>query len=455
MDVTDAAALDAEELLTAYAARQLTPLQALQGVTERIARRNPEINAFAVMNPEALNAARASAARWAAGKPSGVLDGVPVTVKDLVDMAGLPTRRGSKTTDTAPAPADAPLVRALRRAGAVIIGKTTTTEYGWKSPGDCPLHGITRNPWNTAHTPGGSSSGAAAAAAAFFGPLHVGTDAGGSIRIPAAWSGIVGLKPSFGLVPQWPLGAFGHVAVAGPMARSVRDAALMLSALAGHDAADPFSLPGAPRDYLAGIEEGVRGLRIGVLLRPGFAAPVDADGLHALEQARLALREQGAELVEISPDLPDISEVFTKLWGIALARVADTLAEDQRALLEPGLLAVAERFRATPGLEVMRAEALRVQAAHEMAALTVDAVLCPAVPHCAPLAEAPVPDPVAALWQNWAPWTFLFNLTRQPAIAVPVGVNAAGLPISVQIATPLYRDDMVLRVARAVERAVG
>ncbi len=133
----------------------------------------------------------------------------------------------------------------------MIIGKTTTTtEFGWKSPGDCPLHGITRNPWNILHTPGGSSSGAAAAASSFFGPLHVGTDAGGSIRIPAAWSGGVGLKPSFGRVPQWPLGAFGHVAVAGPMARSVRDAALMLSVMAGFDAADPFSLPEPKRDFL-------------------------------------------------------------------------------------------------------------------------------------------------------------------------------------------------------------
>ena len=455
MDVTDPAALDAEELLAAYAARRLNPLEALQAVTERVARRNPEINAFAVMNPQALQAARASALRWAEGTPCGVLDGVPVTVKDLVDVAGLPTRRGSKATDPMPATEDAPLVKALRQAGAVIIGKTTTTEFGWKSPGDCPLTGITRNPWNTAHTSGGSSSGAAAAAASFFGPLHVGTDGGGSIRIPAAWSGVVGLKPTFGRVPQWPLGAFGHIAVAGPLARSVRDAALMLSALAGYDAADPFSLPEPKRDFLAGIEDGVRGLRIGLLHSPGFPAPVDSDGMQALEEAHRALEGQGAVVREISPELPDVSEVFAKLWGVALARVVDTLAEDKCTLLDAGLLAVAERFRDTPALEMLRAEALRVEAAHAMAALEVDAILCPAVPHCAPLAEAPVDDPVAALWQNWAPWTFLFSLTRQPAISIPMGVNAAGLPTSVQIAAPVYRDDILLRVARAVERAVG
>jgi aspartyl-tRNA(Asn)/glutamyl-tRNA(Gln) amidotransferase subunit A len=455
MDVTDPAALDAEELLAAYAAKQLNPLEALQAVTERIARRNPEINAFAVMNPQALQAARESARRWSWGEAHGALDGVPVTVKDLVDVAGLPTRRGSKATDATPVAEDAPLVKALRAAGAVIIGKTTTTEFGWKSPGDCPLHGITRNPWNIAHTPGGSSSGAAAAASSFFGPLHVGTDAGGSIRIPAAWSGVVGFKPSFGRVPQWPLGAFGHVAVAGPIARSVRDAALMLSVMAGHDAADPFSLPDPKRDFLDGIEDGVAGLRIGVLLHPGFAAPVDDDGMAALEAARKSLAEQGAIVKDLSVALPDISAVFSQIWGVALARAVDGVAPEKRELIDAGLRHVAERFRATSGVEVMRAEAMRVEAAHAMAALDVDAIICPAVPHCAPLAEAPLDDPVAALWQNWAPWTFLFNLTRQPAIALPMGVNAAGLPTSVQIAAPIYRDDVVLRVARAVELGLG
>ncbi len=455
MDVTDPAALDAGELLAAYAARQLNPLEALQAVTERIARRNPEINAFAVMNPQALQAARESARRWAWGEAKGALDGVPVTVKDLIDVAGLPTRRGSKVTDPAPVAEDAPLVQRLKRAGAVLIGKTTTSEFGWKSPGDCPLHGITRNPWNVAHTPGGSSAGAAAAAAAFFGPLHVGTDAGGSVRIPAAWSGVVGVKPSFGRVPQWPLGAFGHVAVAGPMARSVRDAALMLSVLAGHDAADPFSLPDAPRDYLAGIEDGVAGLRIGVLMRPGFDAPLDADGMAALEAARRGLEAQGARVSDLSVDLPDISDVFSKIWGVALARGVAQVEAGRRGLMDPGLRFVAEQFGATPGVAVIEGEALRVQAAHAMAALDVDAILCPTVPHCAPLAEAKLDDPVTALWRHWAPWTFLFNLTRQPAVSIPVGVGAAGLPTAVQVAAPLYRDDVALRVARAVERAVG
>jgi aspartyl-tRNA(Asn)/glutamyl-tRNA(Gln) amidotransferase subunit A len=206
--MTDLATLSAEQMLALYASGAASPVDVLQAVTERVARHNPQINAFAVMNPHALAAAGESAQRWRAGRPMGALDGVPVTVKDLVDIAGLPTRRGSRVTDSGPVADDAPMVLGLKAAGAVIIGKTTTTEYGWKSPGDCPLHGITRNPWNRRHTPGGSSSGAGAACAAGFGPLHVGTDAGGSIRIPAAWSGVVGLKPTYGRVSRWGLVAF-------------------------------------------------------------------------------------------------------------------------------------------------------------------------------------------------------------------------------------------------------
>src|SRR6185312_16203066 len=247
-----------------------------------VARLNPGLNAFAVLNPRALEAAGESAGRWRAGRPLGPLDGVPCTVKDLVDLAGFPTRRGSRTTDPAPVADDAPMVAGLKAAGAVILGKTTTTEFGWKSPGDCPLHGITRNPWSPAYTTGGSSSGAGAAGAACFGPLHIGTDAGGSIRIPAAWCGLVGLKPTFGRVPLWPASVFPGVSVAGPMTRTVRDAALMLSAMARYDVRDPFCTPDDGRDWRDGIEDGVAGLSVAVLRRPGFDAPVDPDGAAAV-----------------------------------------------------------------------------------------------------------------------------------------------------------------------------
>jgi aspartyl-tRNA(Asn)/glutamyl-tRNA(Gln) amidotransferase subunit A len=453
--MTDLALLSAEALLDLFRTGAATPVDALQAVTERIARLNPAYNAFAVLNPRALAAAGDSAQRWRAGRPIGALDGVPCTVKDLVDIAGFPTRRGSRTTSADPVDADAPLVVGLKSAGAVIVGKTTTTEFGWKSPGDCPLHGITRNPRNPEYTTGGSSSGAGAAAAAGFGPLHVGTDAGGSIRIPAAWCGVVGLKPSFGRVPQWPLGAFAPVAVAGPMTRTVRDAALMLGALAQHDWRDPFSLPDPARNWLDGIEAGVAGLRVAVLRNPGFDAPVDADGIAAVEHAAQILSDAGAELHEVDPHLPDTGALFTMLWSTALRLVVAATPADKRPWLDAGLMDLAEAPDPS-GTAMMQAATQQVQTAHAMAKLhrAYDLVLCPCVPGPPPLADAPTTDPVHALLNHWAPWTFAFNLSRQPAISVPMGLASNGLPRSIQLAAPLYRDDLVLRAARTIEHAL-
>jgi aspartyl-tRNA(Asn)/glutamyl-tRNA(Gln) amidotransferase subunit A len=447
--------MTAETLLGHYARRTLSPVEALKAVTERIARHNPKLNAFAVMVPQSLAAAGESAARWRAGRPLGPLDGVPCTVKDLVDLAGFPTRRGSRLSDPKPVTEDAPLVVGLKAAGAVIIGKTTTTEYGWKSPGDCPLHGITRNPWNPLYTTGGSSSGAAAAGAASFGPLHLGTDAGGSVRIPAAWSGLVGLKPTYGRIPQWPAGAFASVACAGPMTRTVRDAALMFAAMARHDARDPFCLPDDPRDWCDGIEDGVAGMTVGVLRRPGFDAPIDADGMKSVERAAAILQDAGATVEDAVPDLPDTRTVFGRVWGAALARLVAQFGENERGLLDEGLLEVAKSQGGLSAIAFMDAEAMRAAAGHAMAMLhqRFDLVLCPTVPGPPPLADAPTVDPVEALWTKWAPWTFTFNLTRQPAISVPMGLSDAGLPLSVQIVAAQYRDDLVLRAARAIEHA--
>ena len=455
MPGTDPALFTAEEMLSLFATNRLSPVEVLQAVTERVARLNPGLNAFAVLNPRALDAAGESAARWRAGRPLGLLDGVPVTVKDLVDLAGFPTRRGSRTTSADPVADDAPAVVGLKAAGAVILGKTTTTEYGWKSPGDCPLHGITRNPWNPAYTTGGSSSGAGAAGAAGFGPLHIGTDAGGSIRIPAAWSGLVGLKPTYGRVPQWPAGAFASVACAGPMTRSVRDAALMLSAMARYDLRDPFCLPDDGRDWRDGIEAGVAGLTVGLLSSPGFDAPVDADGIAAVERAAALLADAGAVVERADTALPDTSEVFGRVWGAALARLVASLPSQLVGLLDPGIREVAATLGGMSAVQFMEAEAMRAAAGHAMARLhqRFDLVLCPTVPAGAPLADAPTVDPVRALWTAWAPWTFTFNLTRQPAISVPLGLRSDGLPNSVQLAAAQYRDDLVLRAARVLELA--
>jgi aspartyl-tRNA(Asn)/glutamyl-tRNA(Gln) amidotransferase subunit A len=450
------ALMTAEDLALLYARRRLSPVEALQAVSERIARLNPAFNAFAVLNPRAAIAAGESEARWAAGRPYGPLDGVPCTIKDLLDIAGFPTRRGSRLTDPAPVAEHAPAVLGLLAAGAVIVGKTTTTEFGWKSPGDCPLHGITRNPWDRAYSTGGSSAGAGAAGAAGFGPLHVGTDAGGSVRIPAAWCGLVGLKPSYGRIPQWPQGAFSAVACAGPMTRSVRDAALMLSAMARYDARDPTCLPDDPRDWTDGIEAGVEGLQVAVLARPGFDAPADADAIAAVERAAGLLQDAGAAVEQAEADLPDCRAVFGQVWGAALAKLVAGFPAERRGLLDPGLLEVAAAHGGMSAVDYMAADAQRLQAGHAMGRFMqrYDLILCPTVPAPPPLAEAPTTDPLASLWSAWAPWTFAFNLTRQPAISVPLGLSAAGLPLSVQLAAAQYRDDLVLRAARVLERAV-
>jgi aspartyl-tRNA(Asn)/glutamyl-tRNA(Gln) amidotransferase subunit A len=455
MPGTDAATLTAEEMLALFASRVLSPVEVLQAVTERIARFNPNLNAFAVLNPRALEAAGESEARWRVGRPLGLLDGIPCTVKDLLDLAGFPTRRGSRITDATPAQDDAPSVVGLKAAGAVILGKTTTTEFGWKSPGDCPLHGITRNPWNPAYTTGGSSSGAGSAGAASFGPLHIGTDAGGSVRIPAAWCGLVGLKPTFGRIPLWPASVFPGVSCAGPMTRTVRDAALMLSAMARYDLRDPFCTPDDGRDWRDGIEAGVAGLTVGVLRRPGFDAPVDSDGVAAVERAAALLAEAGANVEEATVPLPDTRMLFSRVWGSALGRLVAITPEERRNLLDPGILEVARALGGMSAIEFLDAEALRAVAAHEMARLhqRFDLVLCPTVPAGPPLADAVTNDPVEALWTQWAPWTFTFNMTRQPAISMPFGRRANGLPNAVQLVAAQYRDDLVLRAARAIELA--
>ena len=461
MTETDPALMTAEELGENYARARLSPVEALQAVTERIARHNGRVNAFVLLDPGAVRAAGESEQRWRAGRPSGPLDGVPVTVKDLLNMAGLPTRRGSRLTSAEPATEDAPVVSSLRAAGAVIVGKTTTTEFGWKTPGDCPLNGITRNPWDPGRTTGGSSSGAGAAGAASFGALHVGTDAGGSVRIPAAWCGLVGLKPTFGRVPQWPHGAFAGVACAGPMTRTVRDNALMFAAMAQYDSRDPFCWPGDGSPWPdgawhRGIEAGVAGLRVGVVGRFGFDAPLDGEGIVAVEDAARALAEAGAHVEHATVDLPDMRALFTTVWGVALAKLVDGYTPEQRRLLDAGLLDVAEAERGATAYDMLESDAQRSLAAHAMARFHrgYDLLLCPTVPAGPVAADAPTADPIGSLHTAWAPWTFTFNLTRQPAVTVPLGVGASGTPRSVQLAAAVHRDDLVFRAARVLEQAV-
>jgi aspartyl-tRNA(Asn)/glutamyl-tRNA(Gln) amidotransferase subunit A len=454
--MSDPATLTAAALAARYARSTLSPREVARAALDRIARLEPMLNAMAVVDEAgAMAAAADSERRWRAGRPLSPLDGVPATVKDLLHLAGHPTRRGSLATDPRPVDEDSPAVLGLKAAGCVILGKTTTTEFGWKSPGDCPHTGITRNPWNTSVTTGGSSSGAGAAAAAGYGPLHIGTDAGGSIRIPASWCGIVGVKPSFGRVPQWPLGAFAQVAVAGPMTRTVEDGALMLAAMARHDWRDPFCLPEPSPGWLDRARGGVAGRTVAIVRRFGFPPPADRDAEAAVERAARALEAAGAVVTEADPPLPDTRALFAAVWGQSLRRLVDAFPEEKRALLDPPLVAMAQRTPPMDAESFLAVQAAVIETAHAMAAFhrRFDIVLCPAVPEPALPAEATLTAPEEDLWQRWAPWTFTFNLSRQPAVAVPVGHDAAGLPRGVQVAAALYRDDLALAAAAVIEAA--
>ena len=279
----DIAYASAVSLLDLYRKRALSPVEVTRLLLDRLDRLQPKINAFCIVDHDgAMAAARASEQRWLRGEAVGQLDGIPVTIKDLMLMRGFPTLRGSRLVDpNQDWSEDAPATARLREAGAVILGKTTTPEFGWKALGDSPLTGITRNPWDLSRTPGGSSAGAAAACAAGIGPLHLGSDGAGSIRIPCAFTGIFGLKPSFGRVPAYPLSAMGLLAHLGPMARTVADAALMLSVLSAPDHRDPYALPPEDRNYLDGLDGGVRGWRIAYSPTLGYAKvdpEIAADG---------------------------------------------------------------------------------------------------------------------------------------------------------------------------------
>ncbi len=445
----------ATELVAAYRASELSPVEATDEALETIEERDAELNAFCLVDPEPARAdARASEERYARGEPAGPLDGVPVAVKDLLVTKGWPTLRGSTTIDPAgPWDDDAPVVASLRRSGAVIPGKTTTPELGWKGVTDSALTGVTRNPWDTTRTPGGSSGGSAAALAAGMVPLALGTDGGGSIRIPCAFCGLPGIKPTFGRVPAWPASPFGPVSHVGPMARTVADLALLLDVIAQPDARDWQQLPPATGSFGAGLEDGVEGLRIAFSPELGHAA-VDPEIAGLVARAASAFAELGAHVEQVDPGFADPRETFDVLWSTGAARAVALLPSADG--IDPGLAAMAEQGRAHSGLGYLRACGERDQLAIAMSRFHErwDLLLTPAMPIVAFEVGREVPvgsaDP---RWPGWTPFTYPFNLTQQPAATVPCGFTAAGLPAGLQIVGPRHADALVLRAARSYERA--
>jgi aspartyl-tRNA(Asn)/glutamyl-tRNA(Gln) amidotransferase subunit A len=451
----DFAWLSAASLVDLYRRKAASPVQVTRALLDRLDRMQPKINAFCIVDRDgAMKAAAASERRWLDGKPAGPLDGVPVTIKDLMLMRGFPTLRGSRLVDPDQDwSEDAPATARLREAGAVILGKTTTPEFGWKALGDSPLTGITRNPWDLSCTPGGSSAGAAAACAAGIGPLHVGSDGAGSIRIPCAFSGIFGLKPSFGRVPAYPLSAMGLLAHIGPLARMVRDAALMLNVLSRPDHRDSYALPPVDRDYLDGLDDGVRGWHIAYSPTLGYAK-VDPEIAATVAEAARQFEAMGAIVEEVETIFPSPRDALLALWAAGAATLLSAYRADQRALVDPGLIATAAEGARISAVDYLGADLVRTALGQTMAAFhqRYDLLLTPMMPIPALPVGQDLNNPASERhWIDWSPFSYPFNMTRQPAASIRCGLTRAGLPIGLQIVGPLYADDRVLQAARAFE----
>ena len=455
--MSQTAFLSATELMRLYRDRDLSPVEATRAALDQIERHNPRVNAFCLVDEEgALAAARDSEKRHSKGEPLGRLDGVPASIKDLILTRGWPTLRGSRVVDPDQAwEQDAPSTARLRESGAVLLGKTTTPEYGWKGVTDSPLTGVTANPWDTTRTPGGSSGGAAAAIALGMGRLATGTDGGGSVRIPAAFCGIFGFKATFGRVPAWPVSPFGTLANVGPMTSTVEDGALMLDAISAPDHRDPLSLPPAGYDYADHLDGGVEGLRIAFSPDLGYAK-LHPEVREAVERAARAFEELGANVEREDPGFDDPLDYFNVHWYAGAAKALAAYGERERALMDPGLIEVVEEGERYRVLEYLDA----VQRRGELGVLMgefhrrYDLLLTPTMP--IPAFEAGVESPqsqsVKERWTNWTPFSYPFNLTQQPTATVPCGF-ADGLPVGLQIVGARHDDSLVLAAARAYEAA--
>jgi len=451
--MAEVAYLTASEMLAAFRTGSLSPVEATSAVLARIEEADPAVNAFCLRTPEeALAAARESEDRWRRGAPRGLLDGVPVSVKDVLLTRGHPTLRGSRTIDPhGPWPDDSPAVARVREHGGVIVGKTTSPELGWKGVTDSPLTGVTRNPWDLSRTPGGSSGGAAAAVALGMAPLALGTDGGGSVRIPAAFTGVFAHKPTYGRVPHFPSSPFGTLAHVGPITWSVEDGALLLEVISGPDSRDWSALP----PPVAAPEPDVRDLRIAFSPTLGFAE-VDPEVAAAVEKAAAVFTDLGARVELVDPGFEDPVEAFHVLWFAGAATSVRALTRAQRDSLDPGLREICEQGERYSAVDYLTATAVRTELGRLMGRFHEDhdLLLTPALP--IPAFEAGLEVPAGSpspRWTSWTPFTYPFNMTQQPAASVPCGFTSAGLPVGLQIVGPRHADARVLAACRAFERA--
>jgi len=446
--------LSAPALVDLYRRREVSPVEVARGVLGHVERWEQHARALYLLQPErVLEQARASEARWLRNEPLGLIDGVPVTIKENIATRGDPVPLGTAATDLAPAAADAPPAARVREHGGVVLAKTTMPDYGMLSSGLSSFHPASRNPWDLSRTPGGSSAGAGAAAAAGYGPLHIGTDIGGSLRLPAAWCGIFTLKPSLGRIPIDPP-YMGRAA--GPMTRTVADAALFMAVLSGADDRDSMNLP--PQDiawdsFDAGPEK-LRGLRIGLLLEAGCGLPVDPEIRAAVERAALLFERAGAVVAPMQPFMTQaMLDGMDHFWRMRSNIDMNALRPEARAKILPYIRQWGESAAGMSGEDVFRAfnqfHLTRLAAVN--ACRPFDYVISPVSPNMPAGAEEPSPtnDPLRPL--EHIGFTVPFNMSEQPAASINCGYARSGLPIGLQIAGKRFDDLGVLQVARAFE----
>lgn len=447
--------LSATELLAGYEKGEISPVQATQDALDRIEEHNAKVNAYTLVDADsALASARESAERWKAGTPVGPLDGVPTSIKDILLTKGWPTTRGSWVAEQPePYDVDGPPVARVREAGAVLLGKVTTPEYAWKGVTDSPRWGVTTNPWDATKTAGGSSGGSSAAVGLGMGALSLGTDAGGSVRIPAAFTGTVAHKSTYGRVAHHPGSPFGTLAHVGPMTRTALDAALLLDVIAGFDARDPWLLDAPPRPYAEQATAGVAGLRIAISPTLGYV-DVHPDVRSAFEAAAEVFARLGATVERADPGFSDCVEPFHVLWFAGAAKCLEPYSAEQRSRMDPALVEIAEEGARYSATDFLGAMAVRNDMGSLMGGFhqEYDLLLTPTLP--IPAFEGGRETPSGeGRWTSWTPFTYPFNMTQQPAASVPCGFTSEGLPVGLQIVGPRHADGRVLAAAHAYEQA--